>query len=475
MKTSAGNLLPFNTPGLPNAGGTSPTLFLAGDVRANENVMLTSLHTLFVREHNRLAALIQLLAPEATDEEIYQLARKIVGAEMQLITYGEFLPALLGPAAPPVNVLNYDSSVDPSIANEFSTAFYRFGHSLLSPQLVMSGESGRTELLPLRNAFFQPSLLVDDPEDVDRLLIGASLQVCQDVDNRVVDDVRNFLFGPPGAGGLDLATLNIQRGRDHGLPDYNTLRQAYGLSSASGFGNVSSDAGIQEALEDLYDSTNDIDAWVGGLAENHLPGSSVGELLSVALSEQFARLLAGDRLSILNDPDLQDEIVKAGVHLEELTLANIIRANTTARLLPEDIFSVDGASDSDVVATYDEDTNRIHITGNASNNVISLWEVPFGFIVMGHSGTTVNGSVITMLITDNRPHLTTDLGAGADRFTLISCRFRDCVIQMRGGDDVLRGFTSRSQRSAIDGGNGNDSYNNGIRTPRPFTRLHNLP
>ena len=82
-------------------------MFLAGDVRANEQVGLLAFHTLFVREHNRLADKIvkkyKRALPSGTserDEHIYQLARKIVGAELQAITYNEFLPALLGPMAP---------------------------------------------------------------------------------------------------------------------------------------------------------------------------------------------------------------------------------------------------------------------------------------------------------------------------------------------------------------------------------------
>ncbi len=99
LKTSAGDLLPFNTGGLPNGGGTGASLFLAGDVRANEQAGLTAMHTLFVREHNRLAAKIRHHEPGLSDDEIYERARRIVSAEMQVITYKEFLPRLLGPGA----------------------------------------------------------------------------------------------------------------------------------------------------------------------------------------------------------------------------------------------------------------------------------------------------------------------------------------------------------------------------------------
>ena len=130
LKTSAGNLLPFNEPGLPNGGGTSADLFLAGDVRANENVLLTTMHTIWMREHNRLADEIASQNPSLSGDQVYEEARARVGAMLQVITYNEFLPILLGPdALPPYD--GYDDDLDPRIANVFSTAAYRLGHSMV--------------------------------------------------------------------------------------------------------------------------------------------------------------------------------------------------------------------------------------------------------------------------------------------------------------------------------------------------------
>ncbi len=159
LKTSAGNLLPFNTQGLSNAGGDSDSLFLAGDVRANEQVGLTAMHTLFVREHNRQARLIARANPALSGDQIYLRARRIVGAEMQVITYREYLPALLGGAAlPPYS--GYRPALDASISNLFSTGPYRYGHSALSPTLLRLDAQGN-EIpegnLALREAFFAPS------------------------------------------------------------------------------------------------------------------------------------------------------------------------------------------------------------------------------------------------------------------------------------------------------------------------------
>lgn len=97
LKTSSNNLLPFNTEALVNANGPIPdptTLFLAGDIRANEQVGLTTMHTLFVREHNRLATLLLENNPNADAESIFQAARRLLVAEIQIITYNEHLPSL---------------------------------------------------------------------------------------------------------------------------------------------------------------------------------------------------------------------------------------------------------------------------------------------------------------------------------------------------------------------------------------------
>ncbi|MBD3676678.1 MAG: peroxiredoxin [Planctomycetaceae bacterium] len=301
--------------------------FVAGDIRANEHVVLTSLHTLFVREHNRLAKRISRMVPGASDEEIYQLARKIVGAELQVITYKEFLPALLGDYAPRPDDYHFNSNIDPTIANEFSGALYRVGHTMLSGNLIIDGVG----VLPLRNAFFNPEFLRDDPQNVQRMLMGLKQQPHQEIDCLLVEDVRSFLFGAPGAGGLDLATLNIQRGRDHDLPDYNTVRISYGLPPVASFFEITSDPGTLAALEDIYESVDDIDLWIGALAEDHVPGTSVGPLVLVGMVDQFTRLRDGDPFFYVGDPDLHNKIARRVIDLNQVTFGWVVERNTDAR------------------------------------------------------------------------------------------------------------------------------------------------
>jgi peroxidase len=337
LRTSAGGLLPFNTEGLPNAGGSGPELFLAGDVRANEQVGLTAMHTLFVREHNRLAARLAREHPDWDDERLYQKARQLVGAEVQAITYREFLPALLGREAL-APYAGYDPEVDASISNVFSTAAYRFGHSALSPQLLRLDRRGReirAGHLSLRDAFFAPQRITDEG-GIDPLLRGLATQRCQRVDVQVVDDVRNFLFGPPGGGGFDLASLNIQRGRDHGLPSYNDAREALGLPRARDFADVSSDPETRARLADAYAHPDDVDLWVGGLAEDPVPGAHVGPLVQRILVDQFQALRDGDRFWYERTLSRSERS-----EVEAMRLSDVIRANTgIGDELPGDVFHV---------------------------------------------------------------------------------------------------------------------------------------
>ncbi|MCC2606380.1 peroxidase family protein [Planctobacterium marinum] len=323
LKTSEGRLLPFNESGLANAGGTANTLFLAGDVRANEQVGLTTMHTLFVREHNRQARRIRRDQPDLSGEEIYQAARDIITAQMQVITYREFLPLLLGRNGIPA-YRGYDATLNADIANEFSTAAYRLGHSLLSPQILRLDENGEEIAaghLSLREAFFRPDEIIN--EGLEPILRGLASQVCQTIDNYVIDDVRNFLFGPPGAGGFDLVSLNIQRGRDHGLASYNQARQDMGLVPVSDFSEISSDVLVQTALAAAYETVDDIDMWVGGLAEDHYEDAMVGELFFYILQRQFVALRDGDRFWYQNS--LSEDQIK---RVEDTRLSDIIRRNT---------------------------------------------------------------------------------------------------------------------------------------------------
>lgn len=342
MQTSAGDLLPYNVAGLGNAAPpplAASDYFLAGDVRANEQPGLTSLHTLFVREHNRLADQIaerdfadQDLDAREIDETIYQRARQIVGGLVQSITYNEFLPALLGPNGLS-SYVGYDASVNPGIANIFSAALYRVGHTMLPNELLQLDDAGGqvgTGSVGLAASFFQPSLV--EELGIEPFLKGLSVQQSQEIDVQIVDGVRNMLFDPPAQ--FDLAAINIQRGRDHGLPDYNQARVDLGLERIDSFRQITADRATRQNLQRAYQNDIDnIDVWLGAIAEDHLPGSSVGELVHTVLVDQFQRTRDGDRF--FYEQWLDSSTIK---EINETRLADIIRRNTSIQNIQDEVF-----------------------------------------------------------------------------------------------------------------------------------------
>ena len=163
--------------------------FLAGDIRVNEQVGLTSMHTIFFREHNRVVDTLKELNPHWDGEKLFQEARTIVVAEWQNIIYTEYLPKILGP-----NYLgkyvDYNSSVDATIANGFATAAYRFGHSQIMP-LFPRLDSNYDQLpigpLLLQNAFFAPFRILEEG-GIDPLIRGL---ISTPVKLRVSDQAMN--------------------------------------------------------------------------------------------------------------------------------------------------------------------------------------------------------------------------------------------------------------------------------------------
>lgn len=334
--------------------------FMTGDVRAAENIVLTSMHTLFAREHNRLADVIAEQRPYLDDDALFNEVRARVEAQMQAITFNEFLPMLVGEGAFDTYD-GYDAAVDPGLSVEFTTAIFRFGHTMLSSLLLRTEENGdeiEGRHIALRDAFFALDEITDNG-GVDPILRGAAEGTAQEIDVNIVDDVRSFLFGPPGAGGFDLAALNIQRGRDLGIPTYNGLREALGLEAVTSFEEISSDTAVVEALRTAYnDDITLIDAWVGGLAEDAFGDGMLGETFSVGLVDQFTRLRDGDPFWSEGRGFSQRELDD----LWETRLSDIIERNTDIDHIQRDAF---------IAHDRIGGTNgRDHLTGSAADDLM---------------------------------------------------------------------------------------------------------
>ncbi len=342
MKMGPDNLMMRNEPRLENdnpGNEPHPSMFLAGDRRANEQHGLIAMHTLFVREHNRIAAEIAAANPDFDDEELYQRTRKVVGGIVQHITYDEYLPALTG-SSPMLADASYDANATAAIGNEFATAIFRLGHTQVSPSLARIDNEGNVAPggpTTLSDAFFTPSMI--NSQEIDYLMKGMASQVQQSTDLKIVDELRNQLFGNPDvpSGGLDLLAININRGRDHGLPSLVEMQAAADLPVAGSFADITSDPEIQAKLIDVYGDVEDVDLWIGLMAEDHLPGSTLGPTAQALLLSEFERRMEGDRFFYLWDDDLTPLEIE---WITSSSLANVIMTNSGVTGLQDNVFFV---------------------------------------------------------------------------------------------------------------------------------------
>ncbi len=367
LKVSAGDNLPLQPPCPPVEGPNGEVVpgedccpegisscFVAGDTRAIEHVSLIGIHTFWLREHNRIADALSGLNPHWDEERVFQEARNILIAEIQQVTYTNYLPALFGDQFDALigDYTGYDERVDASIPNSFASAAYRFGHSQVQPsfeRLDSNFESIPNGPLNLRDSFFNPDefFASADPTAVnprfatetDTLVRGLISQPARAVDEFVNFVLTSQLFEPanqPGQG-MDLVTLNIQRGRDHGLPRYGHwkrfCRDEVGLESD--FRNQLT----KVRLLQLYGNEDNIDLFVGALAEESLPGSALGAVTACIFSITFKRLRSGDRFFYENtDSNLNLFTAEQLAQIQQTSFARIICDNTNVQRVQSNPF-----------------------------------------------------------------------------------------------------------------------------------------
>lgn len=477
LRTADGHLI-------ESAGGNLPIengMFVAGDPRAAENPALTSLHTLFLREHNYQVDRLQALNPTWTGDQLYDEARAIVAAEIANITYSEFLVNLLGDDAI-APYTGYDSGVDPRITLEFAGAAFRFGHSIVSGETENLDEFGNVvgPEHDLKDVFFQPAADFIANSGADGQIRHLGADPSQALDSRIIDDLRNFLSDPPAT--MDLAAINIQRSRDLGIGKLNETRIALGLDPYTDFSQITSDLETRAGLQAAYGNVNNVGLWTGGLSEDHVPGAMVGETFRTIIAMQFEALRDGDRLWFENqgfDAETLDAI-------RHTSLADIILRNTDTHFIQQDMFvfytrhtgTLGGVPSEDpdarqlVIGRFEND----ELTGGAQNDYL--------FGGLGHQTLTGLGGDDRLL--GGRGADTMAGGEGNDRYVVDDAgdvvqedagEGRDIILTrvdyaLAAGSEVelLRGYrdtdglilTGNEFGNRIVGGDGDDTITGGL-------------
>jgi hypothetical protein len=408
---------PDDVPELDLGGRPVPDAVVAGDARVNNNAALTALETLIAREHNRI---VGQLPAHLAEETKFQIARRVVIAEIQHITYQEFLPAM-GIELP--RYRGYDPTTNTTLSNEFATVGYR-AHTLIHGLLSVTTNADRYTEEDLDALRAQGVLVGVSPDGkgvemqvrigtaqlnpglVRMIQLGPLLEGMNEVpqyqNDELIDiELRNAACSPPTVQPLcvvDLAAIDLERGRDHGIASYNQLRQAYGLPPATSFTDITGEASesfptdpeltpgaelddfdsldftsvtnlfgsevaltvgqpqdfaavsyvrrtaLAARLKALYGSVDKVDAIVGMLAEPRPSGKLFGQLQQAIWTRQFQQLRDGDRFFHGNQQTALDHIRRAyGIDFRR-SLRDLVAANTDIPRadLPDHLFFVDG-------------------------------------------------------------------------------------------------------------------------------------
>ena len=379
----------------------------AGDVRVNEQAGLVTMHTLLVREHNRIAKQLLVLNPHWSGERVYQEARKIVGAVVQKITYDDYLPKLLGRRTSRIvlgDYEGYDPDVDPSIANSFATAAYRYGHSLVRPvffkYLSDEYEDGEVEELHLIDSFFNK--LAYTQHGLAAIARGLVTDSSLHMDEFVNAELTTKLFFNATSGkGLDLASLNIQRQRDHGMPKYGTWVNFCEKQFPELPRGVFEHHLTKVRFMQSYGSVENADLWVAGIAEQRLGDSMLGPTFACIFGLTFRNSRSGDRFYYENEdvdgegePVFSDDQRRA---IKETTLASIICRNTGISIIQPDVF---------------ESSNRPGNDREECSNIpaldLSQWSEDPCYVRINVGSVPPDASYITLFDTYLQVHTTTE-------------------------------------------------------------------
>ena len=386
LKVNDKKFPPFNEIGLPMANPPPPLHynsyliengkpfirnnkknFVLGNPRGNENPGIWVLHTLWIREHNRMADQLKIQNPSWNDSQLFHRARQFTIALYQNIVFNEWLPIFLNRSNPLEPYPGYSDSIHPQIINVFSTVAMRFGHTLVPPGFKKRNVNSCTEQPPIRlcNSFFNIEEEIQNSNGIEPIILGLASQITEEIDHFVVDDLRSFLFGDIDVSRRDLIALNIQRAREHGIPDYNTIRESFGMNRIKTFRELAQGTNpfcnsncqlLESQLSTLYNNDiNNIDPFVGGMLEINNSSGVMGPLFNAIITEQFKRLRNGDRFYFENTQNNLFSTSEINI-IRQTKFSDIISRNIipTTPPLQSNVFINNGNSESCLLGPLNE-------------------------------------------------------------------------------------------------------------------------
>ncbi|MDM0026337.1 peroxidase family protein [Variovorax saccharolyticus] len=532
--------------------------FIAGDGRVNENIGLTAVHHVFHAEHNRMVEhnkqvilevaeggnldflnewLLEDVAALPADlgtlvwdgERLFQSAKFTTEMQYQHLVFEEFARKIQPQINPFVVPDGFDVTIDPSIVAEFAHVVYRFGHSMLTESIDRLDPSFNSDNIGLIQGFLNPVAFDSEHAITDDVAAGAIIrgmtrQVGNEIDEFVTGALRNNLLGLP----LDLATINLARGRDTGVPSLNAARaQFYDATNNAAelrpydswvdfAGNLKHEASIINFIaaygthslitsqttiegrrdaaltiitgvsvdgllvpvdaEDFLNGTgaygpgsgargglDNVDLWIGGLAEKILPfGGMLGSTFNFVFEQQMENLQNGDRFYYLQRLD--------GLHLfgemENNSFAEMIMTNTNATHLPSDVFSTPGLIlEMDRSQQYNPFPGILGLETAGADGILTDDPATPDVDESADNrfdGDPVGGGILTPLVIRNNPATagpdTNYLRYTGDQHVVLGGTEGNDIIIASEGDDTIH---ADGGNDILEGGAGNDIINAG--------------